>query len=69
MIIKHIVELETVILDNSNEPSVLAIKAMSEQERQQFFTEAGTSLVAKMLGNVNEGNSWAVLRIAEKESV
>ncbi len=69
MIIKHIVELETVILDNSNEPSVLAIKAMSEQERQQFFTEAGTSLVARMLGNVNEGNSWAVLRIAEKESV
>jgi hypothetical protein len=69
VIIKHIVELETVILDNSNEPSVLAIKAMSEQERQQFFTEAGTSLVAKMLGNVNEGNSWAVLRIAEKESV
>ena len=69
MIIKHIVELETVILENSNEPSVLAIKAMSEQERQQFFTEAGTSLVAKMLGNINEGNSWAVLRIAEKESV
>jgi hypothetical protein len=69
VIIKHIVELETVILDNSNEPSVLAIKAMSEQERQQFFTEAGTSLVARMLGNVNEGNSWAVLRIAEKESV
>ena len=69
MIIKHIVELETVILDNSNEPSVLAIKAMSEQERQQFFTEAGTSLVARMLGNINEGNSWAVLRIAEKESV
>jgi len=69
VIIKHIVELETVILDNSNEPSVLAIKAMSEQERQQFFTEAGTSLVARMLGNVNEGSSWAILRIAEKESV
>jgi len=69
VIIKHIVELETVILENSNEPSVLAIKAMSEQERQRFFTEAGTSLVARMLGNVNEGNSWAVLRIAEKESI
>jgi len=69
VIIKHIVELETVILDNSNEPSVLAIKAMSEQERQQFFTEAGTSLVARMLGNINEGNSWAILRIAEKKSV
>lgn len=69
MIIKHIVELETVILDNANLPQVEIIKSMSEQERQEFFTEAGTSLVAKMLGNINEGNSWAVLRIAEKESV
>ncbi len=69
MIIKHIVELETVILDNANLPQVEIIKSMSEQERQEFFTEAGTSLVARMLGNVNEGNSWAVLRIAEKESV
>jgi hypothetical protein len=69
VIIKHIVELETVILDNANLPQVEIIKSMSEQERQEFFTEAGTSLVARMLGNVNEGNSWAVLRIAEKESV
>ncbi len=69
MIIKHIVELETVILDNANLPEVEIIKSMSEQERQRFFTEAGTSLVARMLGNINEGNSWAVLRIAEKESV
>ncbi len=69
MIIKHIVELETVINDNANIPQVEIIKSMSEQERQEFFTEAGTSLVARMLGNVNEGNSWAVLRIAEKESV
>jgi len=69
VIIKHIVELETVILDNANLPEVEIIKSMSEQERQEFFTEAGTSLVARMLGNVNEGNSWAVLRIAEKESV
>ena len=69
MIIKHIVELETVILDNANLPEVEIIKSMSEQERQRFFTEAGISLVARMLGNVNEGNSWAVLRIAEKESV
>jgi hypothetical protein len=69
VIIKHIVELETVILDNANLPEVEIIKSMSEQERQRFFTEAGTSLVAGMLGNVNEGNTWALLRIAEKESV
>ena len=69
MIIKHIVELETVILDNANLREVAMIKSMSEQERQQFFTEAATSLVAGMLGDANEGNSWALLRIAEKESV
>ena len=69
MIIKHIIELETVILDNANLREVAMIKSMSEQERQQFFTEAATSLVAGMLGDANEGNSWALLRIAEKESV
>ena len=69
MIIKHIVELETVINDNANIPQVEIIKSMSEQERQEFFTEAATSLVAGMLGDVNEGNTWALLRIAEKESV
>ena len=69
MIIKHVVELETVILDNANLREVAMIKSMSEQERQQFFTEAATSLVAGMLGDANEGNSWALLRIAEKESV
>ncbi len=36
MIIKHIVELETVILDNANLPEVEIIKSMSEQERQRF---------------------------------
>jgi hypothetical protein len=69
VIIKHIIELETVILDNANLREVAMIKSMSEQERQQFFTEAATSLVAGMLGDANEGNSWALLRIAEKESV
>jgi hypothetical protein len=69
VIIKHIVELETVINDNANLPQVQMIKAMSEQERQEFFTEASTSLVAEMLGDANEGNTWALLRIAEKESV
>lgn len=69
MIIKHIVELETVINDNADIPQIAAIKSMSEQERQEFFTEAGTSLVAEMLGDVNQGNTWALLRVAEKESV
>ena len=69
MIIKHIVELETVINEDSDEPSINLIKAMPEPVRQQFFTEAATSLVAGMLGDANKGNSWAVLRIAEKESV
>ena len=69
MIIKHVVELETVILDNANLPQVEIIKSMSEQERQEFFTETATSLVAGILGDANEGNSWALLRIAEKESV
>jgi len=69
VIIKHIVELETVINDNADIPQIAAIKSMSEQERQEFFTEAGTSLVAEMLGDVNQGNTWALLRVAEKESV
>ena len=42
---------------------------MPEPVRQEFFTEAATSLVAGMLGKVNEGNTWALLRVAEKESV
>jgi len=69
VIIKHIVELETVINDNVDIPQIAAIKSMSEQERHEFFTEAGTSLVAEMLGDVNEGNTWALIRLAEKESV
>ena len=69
MIIKHIVELETVINEDIDIPQVRAIKAMPEEVRQQFFTEAATSFVADQLGDANAGNSWALLRIAEKESV
>ena len=69
MIIKHLVELETVINDNANIPQVEIIKSMSEQERQEFFTEAATALIADKLEDANEGNTWALLRIAEKESV
>jgi hypothetical protein len=69
VIIKHLVELETVINEDSDEPSVSLIKAMPEPVRQEFFTQAATSLVAGMLEDVNKGNTWALLRIAEKESV
>ena len=69
MIIKHIVELETVINEDIDIPQVRLIKAMSEQERQQFFTEAAISLVSDMLGDANEGNTWAFLKLTEKESV
>ena len=69
MIIKHIVELETIINEDIDNPQVQAIKAMPEQIRQQFFTEAATSFIADKLDNANAGNSWALLRIAEKESV
>ena len=69
MIIKHLVELETVINEESNEPSAKAIIAMSEEERNQFFQQAGESMIGNFLEMANEGNSWAFLRIAEKASV
>ncbi|NBW12892.1 MAG: hypothetical protein EBR82_33195 [Caulobacteraceae bacterium] len=69
MIIKHIIELETVINENSDEPSVLAIKEMEEQQRQQFFTEAATSFIAGILKDANEGHSWAEIRVVDKETV
>ena len=69
MIIKHLVELETVINEESNEPAAKVIIAMSEEERNQFFKEAGESMIGSFLTMANEGNSWAFLRIAEKASV
>ena len=62
-------ELETVINEESNEPSAKAIIAMSEEERNQFFQQAGESMIGNFLEMANEGNSWAFLRIAEKASV
>ena len=68
MIIKHIVELETVINEEVNEPSVRHILAMSEETRNAFFQEAGTSMIKEMLKVANDGNTWAELRVA-KETV
>jgi len=69
MIIKHIIELETVINEDSNEPAIATIKAMPDKLRQQFFDEAGRDLLKGLLVDVNKGNTWAELRVASKESV
>ena len=69
MIIKHVIELETVINEEANEVSVYKIKGMSEENRQEFFTQAAKEMIAKVLKNVNEGHSWAILRVAEEQSV
>jgi hypothetical protein len=67
MIIKHIVELETVIKEDSENPSVKAILDMSEESRQEFFNLAGKSMIADLLvkTGANDGSSWAELRVAE----
>jgi hypothetical protein len=69
VIIKHVVELETVINEEANEVTVYRIKGMSEEERQQFFTAAATSFIGDVLANANKGHSWAELRLTNKESV
>jgi hypothetical protein len=67
VIIKHIVELETVINEDSPEPTAKQILSMSEDIRNAFFQVAGTEMIADLLEkvNVNEGNSWALLRVAQ----
>ena len=67
MIIKHLVELETVINEESPEPTVKSILRMSDKERNEFFQMAGTEMITNMLekSSVNEGNSWALLRVAQ----
>ena len=69
MIIKHIVELETVINEESSDATAKAIIHMPEDERNAFFQKAGTEMIAELLTEVNKNNSWALLRVAEKESV
>ena len=67
MIIKHLVELETVINEESPEPTVKQILAMPEDIRNAFFQVAGREMITNMLekSSVNEGNSWALLRVAQ----
>ena len=69
MIIKHVIELETVINEEVNEVSVYKIKGMSEENRQEFFTQAAKEMIAQVLDNMNKGHSWALLRVAEEQSV
>jgi hypothetical protein len=69
MIIKHVIELETVINEEVNELTVYKIKGMPEATRQQFFTEAAKEMIGAALEKMNEGNTWAVLRVAEEQSV
>ena len=68
MIIKHVVELETVINEEANNPEVRTILSMSEEARNAFFQAAGAGMIRQMLKQVNEGNTWAELRVA-KETV
>ena len=68
MIIKHVVNLETVINEDVNSPEVHSILAMSEETRNTFFQAAGASMIREMLKQVNDGNTWAELRVA-KENV
>jgi hypothetical protein len=69
MIIKHVIELETVINEEVNELTVYKIKGMPEATRQQFFTEAAKEIIGVALEKINKGNTWAVLRVAEEQSV
>ena len=67
MIIKHIVELETIINEDSPEPSVKVILSMPEDIRNEFFRISGTEMIAELMSklNVNEGCTWAELRVAQ----
>jgi len=69
MIIKHVIELETVINEEVNEVTVYKIKGMSEENRQQFFTQAAKEMIGQVLENMNKGNTWAILRVAEEQSL
>jgi hypothetical protein len=61
------VELETVINEESSEPTVKEILSMSEEMRNSFFQVAGTEMIADLItkNNLNEGSSWALLRVAQ----
>jgi len=69
VIIKHIVELETIINEDSPEPSVKVILSMPEDIRNEFFRISGTEMIAELMSklNVNEGCTWAELRVAQPQ--
>ena len=69
MIIKHLVELETVINEESPEPTVKKILDMPEELRNMFFQESGVEMIEMLLKQANDGSSWAQLRVAKKETV
>ena len=69
MIIKHLVELETVINEESPEPTVKKILDMPEFVRNTFFQVAGEEMIEQLLEKANNGSSWATLRVANKETV
>jgi hypothetical protein len=65
VIIKHIVELETVINEESPEPTVKKILDMPEEFRNMFFQQSGVEMIEQLLEQVNDGHSWAQLRVAQ----
>ncbi len=67
MIYKHIVELETIINDDSTEPSALSLIGMSDEESTQFLNLLSASIVQECFDKVgiNEGMSFAELRVAK----
>lgn len=69
MIINHIVNLESFINENSDEPAVKMILAMSDEERQQFFQKAGEGILNNFMDQINEGCTWAELRIKKTADV
>jgi hypothetical protein len=69
VIIKHLVELETVINEESPEPTVKRILNMPEDMRNAFFQVSGTEMIEMLLERANDGHSWAQLRVAKKETV
>ncbi len=67
MIFKHIVELETIIDDNSTDPSALALLGMEEVDRNRFLNLLGAGVVQECFDKVgiNEGMQFAELRVAK----
>lgn len=67
MIIKHLVELETIINDESDDSTAKQILAMPEDIRNAFFQVSGTEMIADLLEkvDVNKDSSWAILRVAQ----